>query len=104
LASGWGTTKPVAAGANNNDAVSSTLMEVVLPVLSSAECRRYQSVTDTQICTYEPGKDTCQVRASYSTTTLVLYSYSLLIWFCREIRVVPLTSRTPTAITTLSEL
>jgi len=62
LASGWGTTKPVPVNQENNDAVSNTLLEVVLPVLSTAECQKYlgSRVTTNMLCTYNPGKDTCQ--------------------------------------------
>lgn len=60
LASGWGTTRPVPVNTQNNDPVSETLLEVSLPVLTTAQCRQYQSLTVNQFCTYEPGKDTCQ--------------------------------------------
>ena len=70
LASGWGTTQPVAAGADNNDQVSRTLMEVFLTTLSSAACRKYQSVTDNMICTYNPGKATCQVIINFQFNSI----------------------------------
>ena len=62
LASGWGTTNPVAVGVDNMDSPSDTLREVSLTVLSTTECQKYnKGVTDNMICTYNPGKDTCQV-------------------------------------------
>jgi len=61
LASGWGTTKPVPINTKNTDPSSSTLMKVVLPVLTTTECREYMpDLTDNMICTYKPGYDTCQ--------------------------------------------
>jgi secreted trypsin-like serine protease len=55
VASGWGTTQ-------EGGSVSNTLNQVSLPVLTTEQCRRYMpgQVTDNMICTYQPGKDTCQ--------------------------------------------
>ncbi|CAL8070448.1 unnamed protein product [Orchesella dallaii] len=54
-ASGWGTT-------TQGGSVSSTLREVDLPVLTTEQCATYMpgQVTQNMICTYQPGKDTCQ--------------------------------------------
>lgn len=54
-ASGWGTT-------SQGGSVSNTLREVDLPVLTTQQCRQYYpgQITDNMICTYNPGKDTCQ--------------------------------------------
>jgi secreted trypsin-like serine protease len=60
LASGWGTTRPVPVGQDNNDRTSNTLLMVDLPVLTTSQCSRYIRVTNNMICTYQPGKDTCQ--------------------------------------------
>jgi secreted trypsin-like serine protease len=62
VASGWGTTKPVAVNTANNDSPSNTLMSVVLPILDTAQCQKYlgSNVNSNMICTYNPGKDTCQ--------------------------------------------
>jgi secreted trypsin-like serine protease len=64
LASGWGTTQPVPVGQTNTNQVSNTLMKVELPVLSSEHCQAQfptlKYVTSNMLCTYLPGKDTCQ--------------------------------------------
>jgi len=54
-ASGWGTT-------SQGGQVSNTLKEVDLPVLTTQQCSRYYpgQITENMICTYNPGKDTCQ--------------------------------------------
>jgi len=54
-ASGWGTT-------TQGGQTSSTLREVDLPVLTTAQCSQYYpgQITSNMICTYQPGKDTCQ--------------------------------------------
>jgi len=54
-ASGWGTT-------SQGGSVSNTLREVDLPVLTTEQCAQYMpgQVTQNMICTYQPGKDTCQ--------------------------------------------
>jgi len=54
-ASGWGTT-------SQGGQVSNQLREVDLPVLTTEQCSRYYpgQITENMICTYQPGKDTCQ--------------------------------------------
>jgi len=54
-ASGWGTT-------SQGGSVSNQLREVNLPVLTTEQCKRYypNQITPNMICTYQPGKDTCQ--------------------------------------------
>jgi len=54
-ASGWGTT-------TQGGSVSNVLKEVDLPVLTTAQCSEYYrgQLTERMICTYLPGKDTCQ--------------------------------------------
>jgi transmembrane serine protease 9 len=62
-AAGWGTTQQVAAGQQNNGQVSPNLLRVDLPVLTTAQCQQYYGasrITNNMICTYNPGKDTCQ--------------------------------------------
>jgi secreted trypsin-like serine protease len=86
LASGWGTTKPVPVGADNTDEVSSTLLEVTLPVLSTAQCQQYlsTSVNQNNICTYLPGKDTCQGDSGgsidYQGSNSLYYSIGVVSW------------------------
>ncbi|RLU26278.1 hypothetical protein DMN91_000072 [Ooceraea biroi] len=62
-------------------AKSSTLQEVDLNVLSQVDCENYYPGInmDTHICTYTPGKDTCQMdsggpvlRQDYTTQNLIL--------------------------------
>jgi len=55
VASGWGTT-------SSGGTQPMKLQKVDLPVLTTKECQRYYgtSVTNNMICTYLPGKDTCQ--------------------------------------------
>lgn len=54
-AAGWGTTE-------FGGPLSSTLRQAGLNVISNAQCNvRYPSVVTTQICTFTPGKDACQV-------------------------------------------
>jgi hypothetical protein len=54
-ATGWGTT---AFGGG----ISNVLREVDLPILAQDQCQRYYptGLTNNMICTYSPGKDTCQ--------------------------------------------
>jgi len=61
-AAGWGTTKPVAINQQNTDSVASTLQRVDLPMITTPECNNYYKggITNNMICTYNPGKDTCQ--------------------------------------------
>jgi len=64
-AAGWGTTKVVAAGAQNNDAPSNTLQKVILPVLTQTQCAQYyggSQITPNMFCTFKPtpASDTCQ--------------------------------------------
>jgi len=54
-ASGWGTT-------SSGGTASTVLRKVDLPVLTTEECGQYYRgmITPNMICTYSPGKDTCQ--------------------------------------------
>ncbi|XP_063591782.1 trypsin-1-like [Penaeus indicus] len=55
VVTGWGTTSFLGE-------VSNLLLDVELPVLTTAECTGFYGdrITDNMICTYEPGFDACQ--------------------------------------------
>lgn len=55
FAAGWGSTE-------FGGPLSSVLLHVGLNVISQAQCSvRYPNVVDSQLCTFTPGKDACQV-------------------------------------------
>lgn len=51
---GWGMT-------SFGGPVSTALKKVQLRVTSDKECRSYFPIKNSQMCTYSPGRDTCQV-------------------------------------------
>ncbi|ROT71278.1 Venom serine protease 34 [Penaeus vannamei] len=55
VVTGWGTT-------SFQGELSDVLLDVELPVLTTAECKAFYGdrVTDNMMCTYEPGSDACQ--------------------------------------------
>lgn len=50
---GWGTT-------SYGGQTSTTLRRVTLDVIANADCTKAQYVNNQKLCTYTPGKDTCQ--------------------------------------------
>ncbi|CAG7824177.1 unnamed protein product [Allacma fusca] len=79
-ASGWGTTTE---GGQQAD----ILQTVDLPVLTTQECQKYYGsrITDNMICTYQPGKDTCQGDSGssvdyYDPITTRYYAVGVVSW------------------------
>jgi len=55
IETGWGTTQ-------FGGMKSKTLQKVTVAVITYQDCRReYENVSYNQLCTYEDGKDACQV-------------------------------------------
>ncbi|ODM99280.1 Trypsin I-P38 [Orchesella cincta] len=87
-ASGWGTTM-------QGGSFSNQLREVDLPVLTTEECAAYLpgQITQNMICTYFPGKDTCQGDSGgsidlerggryYAIGSLI--AFNSLVWFIQR--------------------